>query len=204
VYTGLLAEENSLKRLKIGLVKKQCTHFSYSKTKNGFKTLKRDTINYYIFLTHCLKTHHPSAVWCAAGIRSGAAAIYFAQYWPHPTDWWHAMAPHLYADHTQESDSCSPSDLSSISDCLRDIESWMRSNRLQLISSKTEVMWSATPEPTICICTSINGIMVDHVNSTLVSTSTTNSVWGHRFNKLCHSVLTCFGNWYHEPRSRYW
>jgi len=44
--------------------------------------------------------------------------------------------------------SCHPSNVSafssSISDCLRGVANWMKSNRLQLNSSKTEVMWCAT------------------------------------------------------------
>jgi len=59
------------------------------------------------------------------------------------------MAPHLYADDTQIRGSYRPnSDVgtftSSISDCLRDVASWMSSNRLQINSSKTEVMWCTT------------------------------------------------------------
>jgi len=50
------------------------------------------------------------------------------------------LGPHLYADDTQVTDSCHPSNVSafssSISDCLRDVASWMKSNRLQLNSSK--------------------------------------------------------------------
>jgi len=60
----------------------------------------------------------------------------------------HGLGPLLYADDTQVSGSCHPSNVSafssSISDCLRDVASWMKSNRLQLDSSKTEVMWCAT------------------------------------------------------------
>jgi len=48
----------------------------------------------------------------------------------------HGMAPHLYTDNTQINGSCRPSNvsvfLSSISDCLRDVASWMKSNMLQI------------------------------------------------------------------------
>jgi len=58
------------------------------------------------------------------------------------------LGPHLYADDTQVSGSCHPFNVSafssSISDCLRDVASWMKLSRLQLNSSKTEVMWCAT------------------------------------------------------------
>lgn len=84
----------------------------------------------------------------------------------------HGMAPHLYADDTQVSGSCRPSNVgafsSSISDCLRDIASWMRSNRLQLNSSKTEVMWCATSRRQHLLpasALSVDGVMVDPVTS---------------------------------------
>ena len=84
----------------------------------------------------------------------------------------HGMGPHLYADDTQVSGSCRPSNVSafssSISDCLRDVASWMKSNRLQLNSSKTEVMWCATSRrqhllPAAAL--SVDGVMVDPVTS---------------------------------------
>jgi hypothetical protein len=82
------------------------------------------------------------------------------------------MAPHLYADDTQVNGSCRPSSvgafLSSISDCLRDVASWMRSNRLQLNSSKTEVMWCATSRRLHLLpasALSVDGVMVDPVTS---------------------------------------
>jgi len=48
----------------------------------------------------------------------------------------HGMARHLFADDTQVSGACHPSInasvfSSSISDCLKDVASWMKSNRLQ-------------------------------------------------------------------------
>jgi len=68
---------------------------------------------------------------------------------------------------TQVSGSCHPSNVrvfsSLISDCLRDVASWMKSNRLKLNSSKTEVMWCATSRrqhllPASAI--SVDGVMV--------------------------------------------
>jgi len=60
----------------------------------------------------------------------------------------YGLASHLHADETQVSGPCRPSNVSvfssSISDCLRDVASRMKSNRLQLNSSKTELMWCAT------------------------------------------------------------
>jgi len=60
----------------------------------------------------------------------------------------HGMALHLYVDDTQIIGSYRISNvdtfMSSISDCLGDVARSMRSNRLQLNSSKTEVMWCET------------------------------------------------------------
>jgi len=65
------------------------------------------------------------------------------------------LGPHLYADDTLVSGSSRPSNvsafLSSISDCLRDVASWMKSNSLQLNSSKAEVMKTSAPAPSTCV-----------------------------------------------------
>jgi hypothetical protein len=56
--------------------------------------------------------------------------------------------PHLYADDTQVYAFCPPMSTAELqrrlSLCLDDIISWMRSNRLQLNTTKTEVLWCAT------------------------------------------------------------
>lgn len=84
----------------------------------------------------------------------------------------HGMSPHLYADDAQVGGSCRPSNVdtfsSSISDCLRDVSSWMRSNRLQLNSSKTEVLWCTTSRRQHLLpasALSVDGVMVDPVAS---------------------------------------
>jgi len=60
----------------------------------------------------------------------------------------HGLRPHLYADDTQIYGFCSPSASlqlqNVISDCIDDVAAWMRSNRLQLNSAKTELLWSTT------------------------------------------------------------
>ena len=80
------------------------------------------------------------------------------------------MSPHLYADDAQISGSCYPSNVetfsSSISDCLRVVSSWTRSNRLELNSSKTGVWWCATSwrqQSLPASALSVNGVMVDPV-----------------------------------------
>ena len=53
------------------------------------------------------------------------------------------LYPHLYADDTQIYGSCRPgatdSLLDRVADCVAAVADWMRSNRLQLNASKTEV-----------------------------------------------------------------
>jgi len=56
----------------------------------------------------------------------------------------HGLCPHLYADDTQVYGLCRPSATlelqNSISTCIDDVARWMRSNRLQLNTAKTEVL----------------------------------------------------------------
>ena len=58
------------------------------------------------------------------------------------------LHPHGYADDTQVYGFCSPSSCwelcEQMSACLEEVALWMRSNRLQLNTSKTEVLWCAT------------------------------------------------------------
>ena len=84
----------------------------------------------------------------------------------------HNLSPHLYADDTQVSGSCRPSDVDTFAllaeECTHEVASWMRSNRLQLNSAKTEVLWCATNRrrhqlPTSAL--SVDGVMVDPVTS---------------------------------------
>jgi len=60
----------------------------------------------------------------------------------------HGLCPHLYADDTQIYGFCRPSASlelqSTITNCVDDVARWMRSNRLQLNTAKTDILWSAT------------------------------------------------------------
>jgi hypothetical protein len=60
----------------------------------------------------------------------------------------HGLSPHLYADDTQIYDSRRPATIDAfskkVSECIGDIASWMRLNRLQLNSDETEVLWCST------------------------------------------------------------
>ena len=58
------------------------------------------------------------------------------------------MHPHAYADDTQIYGFCQPSAISVLQEqmsvCLDEVALWMRSNRLQLNTAKTEVLWCTT------------------------------------------------------------
>jgi len=60
----------------------------------------------------------------------------------------HGLCPHLYADDTQIYGFCRPPASlelqSTITNCVDDVARWMRSNRLQLNTAKTEILWSTT------------------------------------------------------------
>lgn len=60
----------------------------------------------------------------------------------------HGLCPHLYADDTQIYGFCRPSASlelqNNITNCVNDVARWMHSNRLQLNTAKTEILWSAT------------------------------------------------------------
>ena len=60
----------------------------------------------------------------------------------------HGLLPHLYADDTQIYGFCRPGDTAQlqrrVSACVDDVGSWMQSNRLQLNTAKTEVLWCAS------------------------------------------------------------
>ena len=60
----------------------------------------------------------------------------------------HGFRPHLYADDTQVYGSCRPSAIADfqlrLSTCIDAVASWMRANRLQLNTSKTDLLWCST------------------------------------------------------------
>jgi len=60
----------------------------------------------------------------------------------------HGLRPHLYADDTQIYGFCQPSASlelqTNISACIDDVAGWMSSNRLQLNTAKTEILWSTS------------------------------------------------------------
>jgi len=61
----------------------------------------------------------------------------------------HGLTPHLYADDTQIYGSCPPGNtvqlVARVTACIDDVAAWMRSNRLQLNTDKTEIIWCSSP-----------------------------------------------------------
>ena len=60
----------------------------------------------------------------------------------------HQLRPHLYADDTQIYGICHPTSTTQLqnqaSQCIDDVARWMKSNRLQLNTAKTEVLWCSS------------------------------------------------------------
>jgi len=80
----------------------------------------------------------------------------------------HGLHPHLYADDTQISGSCRPDSTAQlqtrVSSCVEDVAAWMRSNRLQLNTAKTEALWCASARrqhqiPTTALAVSSDMVM---------------------------------------------
>jgi len=79
----------------------------------------------------------------------------------------HGLRPHLYADDSQIYGSCRPSMYpemqTRLSACIDDVAEWMRSNRLQLNSAKTEILWCALSRRLHQLPTTAPRVGSDHV-----------------------------------------
>jgi len=90
----------------------------------------------------------PSDVWCASRVSVGSLLfiLYTADLMSLIED--NGFSPHLYADDTPVYGSCRPVEIDAfsakLSECIGVVTNWMRSNRLQLNSDKTEVLWCTT------------------------------------------------------------
>ena len=93
-----------------------------------------------------------------------------------PQIWYHwlktAFVPHLYADDTRVNGSYRPVEIDTctlkLSGCVGVISNWVRSNRRQLNSKKTEVIWCTTGQRQHQLPTnaqSIEGVQVALVTS---------------------------------------
>jgi len=79
----------------------------------------------------------------------------------------HGLCPHLYADDTQVQGSCRAESVvqlqSTLSNCLDEVSDWMRSNRLQLNTSKTEILWCTTQRRQHCLPSTSVRVRADQV-----------------------------------------
>jgi len=84
----------------------------------------------------------------------------------------HGFRPHLYADDSQMYGSCRPSMYSEmqthISACIDDMAECMRSNRLQLNSAKTEILWCDSSRRLHQLATTALRVGSDHVVPSVV------------------------------------
>jgi len=83
-----------------------------------------------------------------------------------------SFSPHMYVDDTQVYSSCRPVEVDAfsakLSECIGAVSNWMQSNRLQLNSDKTEVLWCTSGRRQHQLTTTallIDGIQVSPVTS---------------------------------------
>jgi len=103
----------------------------------------------YLTDTSVCVAGHPLSSWRTPRIGSRTSFICFVHCRRHFVDRNSCHGPtHLYADDTQIYGLCLPAAVntlsSQISGCISDVAAWMKSNRLQLNSDKTEVLWCTT------------------------------------------------------------
>jgi len=102
------------------------------------------------------------------------------------------FSPHLYANDTQVYGSCRPVEINAfsakLSECIGVVSNWMRSNRLQLNSDKTEVLWCSAS--TTAASTS-NHCFVDQRRPGLTGYIRQESERLHR-SHVQRTVLGCF------------
>jgi len=99
--------------------------------------------------------------------------------------------PHLYADDTQIQGSCRPMSAdqlqSTLSACLDEVSDWMRSNRLQLNTAKTEILWCSTARRQNHLPPAAVRVGENHV---LPSTSLLSATWEF-LSTMSVCALTC-------------
>jgi len=114
-----------------------------------------------------------SDVWCASRVSVWSPVIHFVHRRSDDIDRGQRFfTTSVYADDTQMYGSCRPVEIDAfsakLSECIGVVSNWMRSNRLQLNSDKTEVLWRITGRrqhqlPTTAL--SIDGVQVSPVTS---------------------------------------
>ena len=86
----------------------------------------------------CVECHKDRSLYCSCYIQQTYCGLSRST----------ICVPHLYADDTQIYGSCHPTDAAQLqlqmSACIDDVATWMCSNRLQLNTAKTEVIWCSS------------------------------------------------------------
>ena len=123
----------------------------------------------------------------------------------------YGLSPHMYADDTQVYGFCRPTAATTltanITDCVEAATSWMRSNRLQPNSDKTEFLWCATVRRQRQLPIT-SPLLIDGCSITTVQSARDLGIYVDcdlsMRTHVQRTVSRCFIALYRRPHSRRW